>query len=386
VRAPPTIKLRSPPRGAAIFRKMVDRDARGVEAGTVVRVIDRDGRFFGQAFWNPKSEIALRMLTRDEEPAIDDAWFEDAAVRAVRLRRETLGLGRVTDAYRVIHAEGDRLPGLIVDLYGDVLSCQVSSLGIYRNFSVIRDALTRELETKVAHVTADPKLAKREGFPIPQGAGRDARTKIREHGLTFDVDCAGGHKTGFFLDQRDSRNRIRQLAKGKRVLDLFSYTGGFALNAARGKAEGVVAVDLDEDAVAAGRRKASANGLDDKITFVHKDAFDVLRNTQDGAYGLMIVDPAKQAHQRSEVGRALGYYTDLNRLVFEKAPRDGLVMTCSCTGLVDESAFLEALSRAAQRAGRHVSFLEVNGAPADHPVAADTPAGRYLNTVLCRVA
>jgi len=179
---------------------------------------------------------------------------------------------------------------------------------------------------------------------------------------------------------------VRQLAAGKRVLDLFCYTGGFALNAARGKASQVVAVDLDEDAIAAGKQNAATNGLEDRVTFVHKDAFDVLRNTTQGAYGLMIVDPAKQAHQRSEVGRALGYYTDLNRLVFEKAPPDGLVLTCSCTGLVDEQGFLQALSRAAQRAGRHVSFLEVNGAPADHPVAADTPEGRYLNVVLCRVA
>ncbi len=386
MRAPPTIKLRSPPRGAAIFRKMVDRNARGVEAGTVVRVIDRDGRFIGQAFWNPKSEIALRILTRDEEPAIDDAWFEDTALRALRLRREVLAIDRVTDACRIIHAEGDRLPGLIVDLYGDVLSCQVSSLGIYRNFPVIRDALTKALGTRCVHVTAEPKLAKIEGFPIPGGAGRDARTRIHEHGLTFDVDCAAGHKTGFFLDQRDSRLRIRQLAKGKRVLDLFCYTGGFALNAARGKASQVVAVDLDEAAVAAGRQNAERNGLGDDVTFVHKDAFEVLRTTTQGAYGLMIVDPAKQAHQRSEVGRALGYYTDLNRLVFEKAPPDGLVLSCSCTGLVDESAFLEALSRAAHRAGRHVSFLEVNGAPPDHPVAADTQEGRYLNVVLCRVA
>jgi 23S rRNA (cytosine1962-C5)-methyltransferase len=365
---------------------MVDRAAGGVEAGTVVRVIDRDGRFVGQAFWNPKSEIALRLLTRSEEPAVDEAWFADAAKRAVALRREALGLERVTDAYRVIHAEGDRLPGLIVDLYGDVLSCQISSLGIYRNFQVIRDALTAELKTEVVHVTADPKLAKREGFPIPRGAGRDARTKIREHGLTFDVDCAAGHKTGFFLDQRESRLRIRQLAKDKRVLDLFSYTGGFALNAARGRASQVIAVDLDEMAVAAGRKNAQANNLDERITFVHKDAFDVLRNTQDGAYDLMIVDPAKQAQERGDVRRAIDYYTDLNRLVFEKAPQDGLVMTCSCTGLVDEQGFLQALSRAAQRAGRHVSFLEVSGAPADHPVAADTPEGRYLNVVLCRVS
>jgi 23S rRNA (cytosine1962-C5)-methyltransferase len=364
---------------------MVDRSSRGIEAGSVVRVEGRDGAFVGQAFWNPRSEIALRLLTRHEEPPVDDGWFADVVRRAVTLRRETLALERVTDAYRVIHAEGDGLPGLVVDRYADVLSCQVSSLGIYRHFGVLRDALVGALGTRVVHVTAEPRLAKREGFPVPRGAGKDARTTIQEHGLRFAVDCAGGHKTGFFLDQRDSRLRIRQLARGRRVLDLFSYCGGFALNAARGKAQNVTAVDLDEDAVAVGRENAAANGLESAVEFRHADAFDVLREARPGRYDLLVVDPAKQAHVRRDVGKAVRYYTDLNRLAFEKVESGGLVLSCSCTGLVDEPAFLEALGRAAFQSGRHVTFLEVRGAPADHPVAADVQEGRYLKCVLSRV-
>lgn len=382
----PTVRLRTRPRGAAVFRKMVDRGAGGIEAGSVVRVEARDGAFLGQAFWNPRSEIALRLLTRAEEPVVDDDWFRAVISRAVALRRDVLGLDRVTDAWRVLHAEGDGLPGLVVDRYADVLSCQVSSLGIYRRFGVLRDALVGALGARTVHVTADPRLAKREGFPVPRSAGRGAATTIREHGLTFHVDPTEGHKTGFFLDQRDSRRRIRELAHGRRVLDLFSYTGGFALNAARGKAQSVTAVDLDESAVAAGRENAAANGHADDVRFEHADAFDVLRGARPGQFDLMVVDPAKQAHARKDVGRALRYYTDLNRLAFEKVAHDGLVLACSCTGLVDEPSFLDALGRAAHESGRHVAFLEVRGAPPDHPVAADAQEGRYLKCVLCRVA
>ncbi len=386
MRGTDSIRLRARPHGAAIFRKMVAPGVEGVEAGTVVRVLDRDGKFVGQAFWNPRSEIALRVLSRDEAPPVDDDWFRAVIRRAVTLRQDVLQLDGVTDAYRVVHAEGDALPGLIVDRYADVISCQVSSLGIYRTFPILRDVLVEAFAARTVHVTADPRLAKREGFPIPRGAGADARAEITEHGLRFDVDCAGGHKTGFFLDQRDSRARVRSLARGRRVLDLFSYTGGFALNAARGGATAVRAVDLDEKAVAAGRANAERNGLARQVEFEHADAFDVLRGMTSGAFDLIVVDPAKQAHSRNELDRAKKMYVDLNRLAFEKAARGGLVLTCSCTGLLDESAFLSALSRAAFLSGRHVTFVEIAGAPGDHPVAADTPEGRYLKTVLCRVA
>src|SRR5262249_28744446 len=153
-------------------------------------------------------------------------------------------LDRETDAWRAVFSEADGLPGLVVDRYADVLSCQVGSLGVYRAFPVLADELKRRLAPRVVHVSADPKIASIEGFPVPDSAGAAARAVVREHGLSFDVDCARGHKTGFFLDQRDSRRRVRELAAGRRVLDLCSYTGGFALNAAKGGAASVTAVDL----------------------------------------------------------------------------------------------------------------------------------------------
>jgi len=388
VNAPPTVRLKTvaSSRGPWIFRKMVgDADPR-TEPGAIVRVVDREGGFVAQAFWNPKSELALRVLTRAESPVVDEAWLRRAVARAVALRRDVLRLDEESDAWRAVFSEADQLPGLVVDRYGDVVSCQVSSLGVYRAFAVLKDELKKRLGARVVHVAADPKIAKLEGFPVPDGAGDAARAVVREHGLSFEVDCAAGHKTGFFLDQRDSRRRVRGLAKGRRVLDLYCYSGGFALNAAKGGAREVVAVDLDEDAVAQGRRNAKRNGLDAAVRFVHADAFDHLRAAADRSFDLVVVDPAKQAVNRSELSKALAYYEDVNTLAFAKAAEGALVLSCSCTGVVSEPDFLEALSRAARNARREATFLEMRGAPADHPVPADFPQARYLKCVLTRLA
>lgn len=384
----PTVRLKTvaSSRGPWIFRKMVDAADARTEPGAIVRVVDREGGFVAQAFWNPKSELALRVLTRAEAPEVDEGWLRRTVARAVALRRDLLKLDKQGDAWRAVFSEADQLPGLVADRYGDVVSCQVSSLGIYRAFAVIKDELKRQLGARVVHVAADPKIAKLEGFPVPDGAGDAARAVIRENGLSFDVDCAAGHKTGFFLDQRDSRRRVRELAKGRKVLDLYSYTGGFAINAAKGEARDVTAVDLDETAVEQGRKNATRNDLEKAVRFVHADAFDFLRGLGDRGFDLVVVDPAKQAANRSELTKALAYYEDVNTLAFAKAAEGGLVLACSCTGVVSESDFLEALSRAARNARREATFLEIRGAPADHPVPADFPQARYLKCVLARVS
>lgn len=383
---PGVVRLRTfvPSTGPWIFRKMVREATPRTPPGSVVRVLDRDGAFVAQAFWNPESELALRVLSRDERP-VDERWFRAAVRRAVALRRDVLQLDRVTDAWRAVFSEADDLPGLIVDRFGTVLSCQVSTLGVYRAWSVLSDELRSALGARVIHVSSEPRIAKLEGFPVPDGAGEAARTTIREHGLSFEVDCARGHKTGFFLDQRESRFRVRELSKGRRVLDLCSYTGGFAVNAAKGGAASVTAVDLDEDAVAQGRRNAARNALGKAVEFVHADVFPFLRALDGGRHDLVIVDPAKQAQSKDERPKALRAYHDLNALVFAKAAPEAIVLSCSCTGLVSEHDFLDSLARAAATAKRSVDFLEVRGAPADHPVPADFPQARYLKNVLCRV-
>lgn len=382
----PTVRLKTvaSSRGPWIFRKMVDAADPRTAPGAIVRVVDREGGFVAQAFWNPASELALRVLTRAETPVVDEGWLRRTVARAVALRRDVLKLDKQGDAWRAVFSEADQLPGLVADRYGDVVSCQVSSLGVYRAFAVLKDELKQRLGARVVHVAADPKIAKIEGFPVPDGAGDAARAVVRENELSFEVDCAAGHKTGFFLDQRDSRRRIRELAKGKKVLDLYSYTGGFALNAAKGGARDVTAVDLDETAVEQGRKNAKRNGLE-SVRFVHADAFDFLRGLKDKGFDLVVVDPAKQAANRSELTKALAYYEDVNTLAFAKSVEGGLVLSCSCTGVVSEPDFLEALSRAARNARREATFLEIRGAPGDHPVPADFPQARYLKCVLTRV-
>ena len=382
-RRQPTVRLRSPVRAVTVFRKMVGRVDDEARPGDVVRVEERNGRFAAQALWNPRSTIALRVLSRRERPVIDDDWFARRIESAVRLRREALRLDRTTNAYRVVNAEGDGLPGLIVDRYADVASCVVSSLGVHRRFAVIRETLNRTLGVKVVHVSAAPKVAKLEGFVVPAGAGAAARTVIREGGIDFEVDCAEGHKTGLFLDQREGRRGVRVAAGGRRVLDLFGYTGGFALNAARGGAREVVTVDLDEAATAGAVRNAARNDLD--VRAVHDDAFRVLREIEPGRFDLFVVDPAKQGVGRRESGRAMQSYFDLNRLVFSRALDGALVVTCSCTGAVSRHEFRRVIRDAAAAAGREIQVLEDAGAPPDHPVALEHPAGRYLKRIVCRV-
>jgi len=384
----PLVRLKTRPArsGPWIYRKMVEKPRERIQAGSIVRVEDREGRAVGQGFYNPKSEIALRLLSRGAGRPIDEEWLRRAVRNAVSLRRDALRLDSVTDAYRVVFSEGDGLSGLVVDRYRDVLSCQVGSLGVYRVFATLRDELERIFKPRIVHAEADARIAKKEGFPIPGGAGERARTVIHEHDVAFEVDPAAGHKTGFFLDQRDSRLRVRELAAGRRVLDLCCYSGGFSLNAARGGAAQVVGVDLDEAAIAQAQRNADRNRLGKTARFVHADQFAFLREHTGEPFDLIVVDPAKQAQRAADVDQALAYYTDLNALVFEKAARGALVLTCSCTGLVRTGAFHGALAQAAERARRSVAFLETTGAPGDHPVPSDFPQARYLKCVLCRVA
>lgn len=386
-RSVPTVHLvpGAVPEGAWVFKRDVERPRGRVDPGSEVRVVDGRSQFAGRALYNPKSEVVLRILTRHDVP-LDDAWFAAAIDRAVTLRTEVLGLFRFTNAARLVNSEGDGLSGLIVDRFADVLSCQVGSLGIQRRFGVIRKALLRHFDARLVHVSASPEVAAKEGFPVPVGGGDAARTVIDEARLHFEVDCEGGHKTGFFLDQRDSRHRVRQLAKGRRVLDLFCYTGGFALNAGRGGAELVEGVDLDEWAIAQAGRNAERNRLDERVRFTHADAFDRLRALSGGEFDLIVVDPAKQANHRGQIDKAIRYYEDLAALAYEKVADGGLVLSCTCSGLVGEREFLGALARGAERAGRRVQFLELGGAPGDHPLASDFPRGRYLTTVLARAS
>jgi len=359
---------------------MIDSADPGTGNGEAVEVEDSRGKILGRGFFNRRSEIAVRILERGEGPDLDAAWLRARLETALALRRDTLGLERVTDAYRVVNSEGDGLSGLVVDRYAGVLCIEVQSLGWFRRAVELKDVLRDLLRPRAMLFRADPAIERIEGFRVLGEAG-EARTEIREHGVRFLVDPAGGHKTGFFLDQRDHRRRTAERARGRRVLDLFCYTGGFSLAAAAGGAKAVLGVDLDEEAVAGAVANAERNGSPRQVSFKHADAFDALRDAAAGAHDLVVLDPPKLAASREEVPAALRAYEDMNRLAFQKVAPGGLVLSCSCAGLVPEDEFLAALARAARASGRDPRVIEVGGAGPDHPFALLHPRGRYLKCV-----
>jgi len=382
------VRLRTTRAGGqpVVFRKMVKDADPGTGNGDAVEVVDDRGRVLGRGFYNRRSEIAVRILERGPGPDLDDAWLRRRLAECLSLRRDVLGLERATDAYRVVNSEGDGLSGLVVDRYADVLSVQVLSLGWYRRAVELKDALSALLAPRAIVVRGDEAVERIEGFRVLGDAGAAARAEVREHGVRYLVDPAEGHKTGFFLDQRDHRRRLAERAAGRRVLDLFCYSGGFSLSAARGGAAKVLGVDLDEDAVAAALANAARNGSPASVSFRHADAFDALREAAPGAWDVIVCDPPGLAASRAEVPAALRKYEDMNALAFGKVARGGLVLSCSCSGLVSEGDFLAALTRAALRAGGEVRVLEMGGAGPDHPVSLSHPQGRYLKCAWSTVA
>jgi 23S rRNA (cytosine1962-C5)-methyltransferase len=380
-----------PPVHPYVYSKRVLRADRRVKDGDVVRLLTREGRPCGYGFAHSGSQIAVRVLTYDPAVAPDTEWLAGRIRAAEALRRDVLRLPETTDAWRSVNAEGDGLSGLVVDRYGEVAVAGLYSLGWFRRSEELAEVLRSELGVRRVVLRSDEKTERQEGFAAPP-TGRVPRVLIREGAVRYEVDPAGGHKTGFFLDQRENRARVAALARGRSVFDGMTYTGGFALAAARGGAASVRGMDLDEEAVAQATKNAGLNGFAPgagPVRFEHGDVFDALRAYVAGPVeerpDLLIVDPAKWARDRAGLGAALAKYRDLNRLALEAVQPGGLVVTCSCSGLVGEEAFLTVLREAALDVRREVRLLAVSGAAADHPVAGAFPEGRYLKAVFLAV-
>jgi 23S rRNA (cytosine1962-C5)-methyltransferase len=368
-----------------IFQKMVEKPASRLPGGSVVDIIDRGEQWVGRGFYNGHSRIALRVLTSDPNEAIDEAFFRRRLERAFTLRRQYLGLDTVTDAYRLAHSEGDGLSGLVVDRLGSIIVLEFFSAGMFRFRSVIQDILASHFPGSTFYWFAEEHIQKQESFDCrppespPPGI-------ITENGLRFRVAPGSKHKTGFFLDQRDNRKTLASFCQGRRVLDLCCNTGGFAIYAkGLGGAEEVVALDLDEEALALAKQNANLNQA--RIRFVQADLFAWLREILPSGqrFDLVVLDPSKQTRDREEVGFALKRYLDMNRLALQAVNPGGIFLTCSCTGLISEDTFLETLRRAAWQAGRTLQIFKIAGAGPDHPFLIHVPEGRYLKAVFCRV-
>ena len=359
------------------------------DAGDTVEVRSATGEFLALAAFSPESQIVARVWDWNER-AIDRVFFNERVVRAVAQRRESLD-GAATDACRLIHGESDGLPGVVADRYGDTLVVQLTSAGAERWRDAIVEALLAATGAARVWERSDVEVRSLEGLPAAAGPLRGAREPVRivvsEHGIRFEVDLERGHKTGFYLDQRENRLRLRNLARGRDVLDGFCYSGGFALNAAGGGARSVFALDSSAEALALGKRNAELNGLPG-VDWVGGDVFQMLRHLRDARrqFDLVVLDPPKFAPTAAHVAKAARAYKDINLLAFKLLRAGGLLMTFSCSGGVSAELFQKIIAGAALDAGVDAQILEHLGPGPDHPVALNFPEGEYLKGLVCRVA
>jgi 23S rRNA (cytosine1962-C5)-methyltransferase len=360
-------------------------------AGDVVDLATHDGRFVARGLWNPHSRIRVRLYAFDAATKLDDAFWRARIGAAVALRKD-LGLDDRSGAARLVNSEGDDLSGLIVDRYGDYLAVQVTALAMATRLEVFCDALEAAVAPRgILLRGAERGLAKLEGLALPdrliRGAAPTGPIFVHEHGLRFGVDLAEGQKTGYYLDQRDNRQAAARHARGRRVLDMFCYSGGFAVACAvSGGARSVLAVDASGRAVALARANAELNAAT-TVTAEESDAFDKLDALAAAGerFGMIVLDPPKFARSRAAADDALRAYHRINRVAVGLLEPGGILVTCSCSGSVTRDDFHRMLAGVAQRAGRPIQILESRGAAPDHPVSASCLEGEYLTCVIARV-
>ena len=368
-----------------IFQKMVEKPVAKPRPGAIVDVVDNAGLWVARGFNNGHSRIAIRVLTEDPDEAVDAAFFARRIAAAVELRRGLLRLDEHTDAWRVVHSEGDGLSGLVVDRYGDLLVVEFFSAGAFRHREWIYAALREQFPGCRFYSFAEEHVQKQESFDF-RSPEAPAPSVITEFGLKFRASPGSGHKTGFFADQRDNREFLARFCEGKRVLDVCCNSGGFAIYAkARGGAAEVTGIDLDEEILQVAEKNARLN--DAKVRFVQADLFPWLREAaiRGEQWDVVVLDPAKLTRDREQVMTALKKYNEMNKLAMSVVKPGGVLLTCSCTGLVSEEEFLDMIRRAAYFAGRTVQILKVAGAGGDHPFLAHVKESRYLKAVFCRV-
>ena len=369
-----------------IFQKMVEKPEPRPKPGSIVDIVDREGTFAGRGFYNGHSRISLRVLTADPDEAVDEAFFERKIAEAVQLRRDVLKLDGVTDAYRVVHSEGDGLSGLVVDRFANTVVIEYFSAGMFKQRDVIKRCLLQHFPDAQLYAFAEDHVQKQESFDLAHPP-TPAPSVIHEHGVKFQAAPGSKHKTGFFADQRDNRKYLSEFCGDARVLDLCCNSGGFGIYAkVLGNARDVVGVDLDEEILGVAEQNARLNKV--KIKFIQADIFawlrDVAVNNRD-QFDVVVLDPAKMTRDREQVIPALKKYLDMNKLALAAVKPGGVFLSCSCTGLVSEEQFLDMLRRAAFYANRTLQVIKVSGAGPDHPWLAHVPESRYLKAAFCRV-
>lgn len=357
------------------------------ENGDVVAVVTNNGQLLGYGFYSPKSQITCRIFHFGEAPAtgFDAAFWKGKIERALKLRQQLID-PKTTSCYRLLHAEGDFLPGIIADVYGPVVVAQVLIKGTEHIYPLLEAAL---LESGYKHIYLKQK--ENSGFleavQLPKGWRTEPcpmPVRVQEHGLTFDIDVETGQKTGFFIDQRENRMLTQQFSTGKKVLNAFSYTGGFSLYALAGGAREVHSVDISKDAVARANELVELNFPGAKHTGVAADCFDYLKQTEE-VYDLIVLDPPAFAKSAKAVNNAARGYKELNMVAMKKIAPGGLLFTYSCSQNITPDLFRKIVFGAAVDAGREVRILRQLSQADDHPINIYHPEGEYLKGLMLYV-
>jgi 23S rRNA (cytosine1962-C5)-methyltransferase len=366
-------------------------DVRGEpQPGDTVDLVSARGDFLAQAAYSPASQIRARVWTWQQDENVDVAFIRARLERSIH-SREILNID--SDACRLVHAESDGLPGVIVDKYGYVIVLQCLSWGAERWRDAIASALMDLCKPATLYERSDADVRELEGLPpragVLHGAEISAAVRIKEHGLSFDVDIVSGHKTGFYLDQQANRLVVQSLSAHRQVLDCFSYTGAFAAQAFKGGAEDVTLIDDSADALARAAENLRLNNLPaDRAEYMDGDAFQVLRRLRDQArqFDMVILDPPKFAPTKATSERAARGYKDINLLALKLLRPGGLLVTFSCSGGVDAALFQKIVAGAALDAGVDARILMRLSQAADHPVALNFPEGEYLKGLVMEVS
>lgn len=354
-----------------------------MQPGDIVSIRAHDGQFLAQGYWNPDSQIEARLLSWENDP-LDERWWRNMLQRAIDARAN-----QTNTAYRLINAENDYLPGLIVDRYGDWLVMQSLTLGIEKRKHMIADILSVLLDIQGIYERSDVDVREKEGLSLHTGIiwGKEPPEEIiiQENGHKIAVDVYNGHKTGFYLDQAENRALVGSMANNKRVLNLFSYTGGFGVHALANGADYVVNVDASTEALELGEANLTLNNLPlERAEHIQADVFAYLREVQD-QYDIVILDPPKFAHNKQQLESAARGYKDINLNAFNVVKPGGYLMTYSCSGALSADLFQKIVFGALADSGRQAQILQHLGAGEDHPVALTFPEGEYLKGLLLRV-
>jgi 23S rRNA (cytosine1962-C5)-methyltransferase len=357
--------------------------------GAVVDLVSSTGVFVARGLFNSKSKIRVRLLIWEPETALDEAFFRRRITAAVRLRRETLGMGGPGQACRLVFSEADGLPGLVVDQYDRWLTVQFTSLGLAQRLDVIVQILQDLVEPEGVYLRTERGIGSLEGLELSdrllRGQLPTEPIAIDDAGLKIHVHLTEGQKTGYYLDQRDNRPAVARFARGRRVLDAFCYSGGFGLHAARVGAASVLGVDGSEPALTLARKNAESNGLTN-IAFAKADVFETLDALvgKKETFGAIVLDPPKFARSGGAVDEALRGYRRLFGQALRALEPGGILVLCCCSGLITRDHLADLVAQLSADQKRLIRILETRGAAADHPVASTCPETNYLKCLICQ--